>query len=139
MGTPTVYLCGAINGRPDSECKDWREYVKRRYAGAAIDPMSRDYRGREDECVSEIVDLDKADIDACGALLVYYDKPSVGTSMEILYAFERGKPVILVDASAAELTPQFASVKRSLSPWLKYHSHSIYQSIDAAIAALAAL
>ena len=61
-----------------------------------LDPMRRDYRGREMECVEEIVEGDKLDIDISTHILVIYDRPSVGTSMEVLYAWERKKPVIVV-------------------------------------------
>jgi hypothetical protein len=41
-----VYLCGPINGRSDDDCKGWREYAKERLPDT-LDPMARDYRGRE--------------------------------------------------------------------------------------------
>lgn len=115
-----VYLCGPINGCTDSECKDWREFAKENL-GETLDPMRRDYRGREDQCVEEIVEGDKEDIDQCGVVLVNYDKPSVGTSMEILYAWERGIRVIVV-----------ASQDSRISPWLRYHSTEIVHSFKAA-------
>lgn len=112
-----IYLCGPINGCTDEECKDWREFVKTKWWGATLDPMRRDYRGKEDESVNEIVEFDKIDIMRCDALLVNYDKPSVGTSMEILYAFERGKYIAVVAAEGTRI-----------SPWMRYHSHAIVHS-----------
>jgi nucleoside 2-deoxyribosyltransferase len=117
-----VYLCGPINGCTDAEAKNWREYVKAKLP-STIDPMRRDYRGREAECVDEIVELDKIDVTNSDVLLVNYDKPSVGTSMEVLYAFERGKLVVVVCRGDA-----------SISPWLRYHSHKIFPSFEEAIA-----
>ena len=114
--TMKIYLCGPINGCTDDECKEWREAAKRMLPDT-LDPMRRDFRGREDDCAAEIVEGDKADIDQCGALLVNYDKPSVGTSMEILYAWERGKKVIIVAAKGA-----------SVSPWLRYHATCVVGS-----------
>ena len=119
----TIYLCGPINGCTDQECRDWREFVKSRWSGSTIDPMHRDYRGREDENVREIVELDKADIDGSDVLLVNYDKPSVGTSMEVLYAWERGKKIVVV----------VSSFDVKLSPWLRYHSHVICNSFSGAL------
>ena len=122
-----VYLCGPINGRSDDDCHGWREYVKKRLADT-LDPMARDYRGRELEpgIADEIVAGDEQDILASDVLLVYYDKPSVGTAMEIRMAVkEMGKRVILVDKS-----------DRPLSPWLLHHCREIYKSLDEAIAAL---
>jgi len=116
----TIYLCGPINACTDEECKDWREAVKAKWPNA-IDPMRRDYRGKEDESVKQIVELDKIDIMNCDVVLVNYDKPSVGTSMEILYAFERGKFVVIVSDHGTRI-----------SPWLRYHSHAIVGSFAAA-------
>lgn len=122
-----VYLCGPINGRSDDDCKGWREYVKERLPDTR-DPMDRDYRGRELEpgIAAEIVMNDKSDVLESDVLLVYYDKPSVGTSMEILYAYERDKHIVLVDRS-----------DKPLSPWLIHHCDVIVKSLDEAIARLA--
>ena len=122
--TSVVYLAGPINGCSDAECKDWREYVKSKLP-RTIDPMRRDYRGKEALAFKEIVEGDKRDIDASTTLLVNYDKPSTGTSMEILYAWERGKNIVLV-----------CSATTMLSPWLLYHCHKIVHTFDAAIAGL---
>jgi hypothetical protein len=122
-----VYLCGPINGRSDDDCKGWREYVKERVQNC-IDPMARDYRGRELEpgIADEIVAGDEEDIRNSDALLVYYDRPSVGTAMEIRMAVkEMGKRVVLVDKSG-----------KPLSPWLIHHCREIYKTLDEAIAAL---
>jgi hypothetical protein len=121
-----VYLCGPINGRGDDDCTVWREYAKSRLHDT-LDPMRRDYRGKEGEAWREIVELDKIDVARCDALLVYYDKPSVGTSMEMIWAWERGKRIVLVDKS-----------DKPLSPWLRYHSHYIVRSLDDACDLLAA-
>jgi len=118
----TVYLCGPINGCTDSEASDWRESVKRAYAGPTIDPMVRDYRGREAEAFREIVELDKIDVASSDVILVNYDKPSVGTSMEVLYAWQLGKRVIVVMREDAVV-----------SPWLRYHATNLVHSFDAAI------
>lgn len=108
-----VYLCGPINGCSDSEANDWRTLVKGLLPDT-LDPMRRDYRGKEKMMYREIVELDKVDVVSSDALLVSYSKPSVGTSMEILYAWERGKIVVVVSPSGA-----------TISPWLEYHSHHI--------------
>jgi nucleoside 2-deoxyribosyltransferase len=116
-----VYLCGPINGCTDEECKDWREMVKARLPDT-LDPMRRDYRGREVECVNEIVEGDKEDIRECDVFLVNYDRPSVGTSMEVLLAWQQDKPVIVVHKPDAVI-----------SPWLRYHSTKFFTSFDDAI------
>lgn len=119
----TIYLCGPINGCTDKECKDWREFVKTIWDGATLDPMRRDYRGREHESVNQIVEFDKIDVINSDVILVNYDKPSVGTSMEVLYAWERGKLVVVVSKNG----------KQGLSPWLLYHSHAVCTSFEQAV------
>lgn len=118
----TLYLCGPINGCTDADCRDWREHVKGLWEGPTLDPMRRDYRGREDQSVREIVELDKIDVTNSDVLLVNYDRPSVGTSMEILYAWERGKLVVVV-----------AKPDERISPWLRYHAHAIRHSVADAL------
>jgi nucleoside 2-deoxyribosyltransferase len=117
-------LCGPINGCTDSECKDWRAEALKRFP-QAINPMRRDYRGREAECVNEIVELDKVDIQESDALLVNYDKPSVGTSMEVFFAWTLGKTVVVV-----------ARAGSVISPWLRYHSTAIVDSFAEAYSML---
>lgn len=126
MPDKIVYLCGPINGRSDSDCKDWREAAKAVLPNT-IDPMRRDYRGKEAVAHREIVELDKIDVANADVLLVYYDKPSVGTSMEMLWAWERGKLIVLIDAS-----------DKPLSPWLVYHSHYQVKTLAEAIALVSA-
>ncbi len=123
-----IYLCGPINGRTDSDCMDWRTKAKAILPDTK-DPMDRDYRGRELEpgIAAEIVENDKSDIVGCSGVLVFFDKPSVGTSMEVLFAYERGIPVYVVNAS-----------DKPLSPWLIYHAVAIHQTLEAACAAIGA-
>ena len=122
-----VYLCGPINGCTDEECKDWREAMKVRFP-QAIDPMRRDYRGKEAESYREIVELDKIDVERADVVLVNYDKPSVGTSMEVYHAWLKHVPVIVV-----------CRPETVISPWLRYHSTKIVHSFDDAAAWIEAL
>jgi nucleoside 2-deoxyribosyltransferase len=119
-----VYLAGPINGCDDATAKDWREYAKARLLCETLDPMRRDFRGREHEpgIADEIVEGDKKDIDDSYALLVNASVPSTGTSMEVLYAWERSKVVVSVYTS-----------DRPPSPWLAYHSDAVFGSLDEAI------
>lgn len=123
-----LYLCGPINGRSDDDCTGWRDEAKALWSGECVDPMRRDYRGRETEpgIAAEIVAGDIADIDSCHAMLVYFDKPSVGTSMEVFYAYRyAGAKVIVIDKAGVPL-----------SPWLTHHSHAVVKDIASALALL---
>ena len=119
-----IYLCGPINGCTDAEANNWRSEVKKHFADC-IDPMARDYRGKEAESYREIVDLDKRDVRNADAILVNYDKPSVGTSMEVFYAWTLGKPVIV-----------WCRLDTVISPWLRYHSTIIAHSLNDVLVAI---
>ncbi len=121
-----VYLCGPINGCSDEECNNWRDAMKSMFGEEnCIDPMRRDYRGKEAEAYREIVELDKLDVLMADAIIVNYDKPSVGTAMEVLYAWMHHKPIITVCKSGTVI-----------SPWLRYHSTKIVHSFERACSAL---
>ena len=136
-----VYLGGPINGCGDEEATAWREAAKPLLEAAGhgwIDPMDRDYRGREMEpgIAAEIVELDKSDVVASDAQIMNCPKPSVGTSMEVLYAWQlkrdpqllgRRGPIICV-------VPQ----DREPSPWLLYHADHLCASVEEAVTFLEA-
>jgi len=133
-----VYLCGPINGRTDADCRNWRSQAKALLAPLeTLDPMARDYRGRETESgvPKIIVEQDKADIDDCDALLVLFDRPSVGAAMEIMYA---RTPLFTRDGFSPKRLPVFVvdMSGRPLSPWLSYHATAVFPSLDAACSAV---
>jgi nucleoside 2-deoxyribosyltransferase len=123
----TVYLCGGINGLSDHECRTWREVARARldYHGiSTLDPMRRDYRGKEDESVNEIVAGDLEDIAVSDALLVNAVRPSWGAAMEIVYARRQGKRIIACVGDGP------------VSPWLRYHCEirmTLQNALDALI------
>jgi hypothetical protein len=122
---PVVYLCGPINGCTDGEAKDWREYAKAHLRAETLDPMRRDYRGRELEpgIALEIVRGDEADLCACDYVLAWHPGPSTGTDMEIRAACREYKKCVCT-VVPPEVRP---------SPWLVVHSDIIVNSIEAAI------
>ena len=115
-----IYLSGPIAGCTDDEANSWRDVFAGMCSLHAIDtlnPMRRDYRNADRIALrNEIVELDKHDIDCSDALVVYFSKPSVGTAMEVLYAWQQHKPVVTI------VPPDSVTL---LSPWLVYHSTTI--------------
>jgi hypothetical protein len=116
-----IYLCGGINGLSDDQAVNWRQLSKSLLTGICLDPMSRDYRGKEDESVEEIYRGDLSDIIASDIILVNAVRPSWGTAMEMVYAKMMGKYVVIV-------TPPNLPV----SPWLRKHSDEIHHSFESA-------
>lgn len=125
--TKKVYLAGPIHGKNDAECNGWRmaagSWLQAK-GFEVLDPMARDYRGAEDENVHEIVNGDLSDIDACLIVLVNANGPSWGTAMELVYAKSYGKRVVA-----------FATHTNAprISPWLRWHTHAIYESLQTAL------
>jgi hypothetical protein len=114
-----TYLCGGINGLGDADCRDWREVAKSLLKTETLDPMRRDYRGREAEAVREIVEGDLEDIAQSDYVLVNATRPSWGTAMEIVYAAQCGKTVVAFTGGAP------------ISPWLRYHTGHLRQESTA--------
>jgi hypothetical protein len=106
---PVVYLCGGINGLSDADAKNWRELAKLSLP-QTLDPMRRDYRGKEADNVREIVRGDLCDVANCDVVLAMCPRPSWGTAMEIYFAHSIGIRVFSVIPSGP------------VSPWLAYHS-----------------
>lgn len=115
-----VYLAGPIFGQSDPACRDWREMATALLPDSweILNPMARDYRGREDDCAEEIVEGDLLDIRRCHLMLVNAPCPSWGTAMEIRQAYMWDIPIFVV-------TPH-----RSISPWLRYHAHHCGHSLE---------
>lgn len=129
-----VYLAGPIFGATDAEANDWRDIATQRLeeAGhATLNPMRHDYRGHENQYPVEIVNGDKDDIDGSDAVLAYCPKPSAGTSMEVLYCFDRHIPCVVVVPEALQL------LGTRLSPWLVYHAREVHATLEAGLDAVA--
>lgn len=122
---PIVYLSGPINGCSDDAAINWRELFKRDYPGRTIDPMDRDYRGKEDFLYREIVELDKLAIRHSDVVLANVTRKSAGTSMEIHYAATIGKPVVALTNPGI-----------GISPWVRYHATVICFWGDSVIEAI---
>jgi len=144
-------LAGGIQGLTDEECKDWREELKKKYTWKRtkfgftlekgdgfeqqiefLDPLRRDYRAFDKShtktaddfdysIAKKIVEFDKIDIERADALIINHPRPSTGTDMETLYAWEKGK-----------LNVGVVPLGVVSSPWFIYHTHKIVTTCDEA-------
>lgn len=118
-----VYLAGNIKGCSDEECYAWRSEAKRQLGPIPTeDPMDRDMRNVDNFDVHWLVRGDKAAIDRCSHLIAHWIKPGAGTSMEIHYAWERGKRIAFVNKAP-----------ESVSPWIRAHVDFVTDSLDEAV------
>jgi hypothetical protein len=117
----TVYLCGGINKLSDTQAKDWREASKSLLVDFNIlDPMRRDYRGKEADNIDDIVLGDLADIGSSDIILAKVSTPSWGTAMEIRTAWIQRVPIYAFGAGDRP------------SPWLAYHC-DLYSTLEEAV------
>lgn len=124
--TRTIYLCGPIMDASADESKTWRQRAKERLAGEFIllDPMRRDFRDREIDSANEIVEFDLQDIRNADILLVNYNKPSIGTAMEVFYAAHvQGKFVIAFSPQSYQ----------DMSPWMVKYCTKILPDLGVAL------
>lgn len=68
-------------------------------------------------CVN-LVSKDKRNIDRCDALVAIIEKPSIGTTLEIAYAKQYGKKVIVI----SEVYYQH--------PWIRVYADYTFKNID---------
>lgn len=126
------YLIGPINGCTDAEANDWRSLMKELLPEVEwLDPMRRDYRGREMEpgIAAEIVKGDLEDCEACNFAVAFRPKPSDGSAMEQFYCHDIiGKPVITIIPDGITPSPwtvHFSTVvvntERAAAEWIERH------------------
>jgi hypothetical protein len=116
-------------GCTDAEAGDWRDAATEHLNGfglTTLNPMDRRYRyyeyGDDPESVlPDLVEEDKIDIEMSDVILCNFTKPSTGTAMELILAWQRNKRVIVVNPNRLQL-----------SPWVFYHSHRIFNSMHEA-------
>jgi nucleoside 2-deoxyribosyltransferase len=71
--------------------------------------------------VESIVETDKHLIDTCDVFVAYIDQYTAGTMMEILYAYQRQKPVYLIVTPGKNFENDI---------WLSYHSDNVFFKIS---------
>jgi len=84
----TIYLSGPIMDEHEGSARAWREQAKKMLGDefSLLDPLRRNFRDREIDSSNEIVEFDLQDVRDADILLVNYNKPSIGTSMEVFHA-----------------------------------------------------
>ena len=126
----TVYLAGAIDHASPDFAVGWRREATARLKAAGygvLDPtIGKDFSDPNINTTAytpkQIVETDKAMIKRADILLVEMsrdDIPYIGTSMEILYAWERGKEIIVWGGSE--------------SYWVRYHASRIFKTLSEAL------
>lgn len=108
------------------KAREWRKAAAEELGDSFIllDPMRRNFQDRAVDSANEIVEFDLQDIRSADLLLVNYNKPSIGTAMEVFYASQNlGKFVVAFSPF---------SFKDS-SPWMVRYCTKILPSLEAAI------
>ena len=122
-----IYLSGPIMDEQSGAAREWREAVKEMLGKEfkMLDPMRRKFVDRQVDSANEIVEFDLQDVRDADIILVNYNKPSIGTSMEIFYASHNlGKFVVAF--SPFEY--------RDCSPWMARFCTKILPSLEDAVA-----
>ncbi len=121
-----IYLSGPIMDEEHTAARTWREVAKERLVDHFIllDPMRRNFKDREVDSANEIVEFDLQDVREADILLVNYNKPSIGTAMEVFFAaHDLGKFVVAFSPF------QF----RDCSPWMVRYCTKILPTMDESI------
>jgi nucleoside 2-deoxyribosyltransferase len=122
-----IYLCGPVMDESDGKAREWREIVKTKLGAdfTLLDPMRRNFKDHEVDSANEIVEFDLQDVRDADIVLVNYNKPSIGTAMEVFYASHNlGKFVVAFSPFAFQ----------DCSPWMVRFCTKILPSLDSAIA-----
>lgn len=122
-----VFLSGPIRGLTREESLGWRRRAAELLAPEAT--VVHALRGREvKETLPDpriAINRDKSDIQSSKILLVndtFANASMIGTAMEVIYAFEAGKLVVLFGQG------------HEADYWLNYHSHVRFANIEEACA-----
>ncbi len=119
----TIYLSGPIMDVHEDHAREWRDQAKHVLGPhfRLLDPMRRKFTDRAVDSANEIVEFDLQDVRDADILLVNYNKPSIGTAMEIFHASHNlGK--FVVSFSPFEF--------KDCSPWMVRFSTKILPSLE---------
>jgi len=121
----TIYLSGPIMDEHEGTAREWRETAKKLLGDhfKILDPMRRKFVDRQVDSANEIVEFDLQDARDADIILVNYNKPSIGTSMEVFYASHNlGR--FVVTFSPFEF--------KDCSPWMVRYSTKILPTLESA-------
>lgn len=95
MAPTIIYLAGPIHGCSDQECHGWRQTLEQLTSPRIefLNPLRRDYRGREEGNEGQIVAGDLQDIRKSDLVVARLERPSWGTAMELFAAHIYRVPV----------------------------------------------
>lgn len=122
-----IYLSGPIMDEHEGIAREWREAAKTLLGDRfyLLDPMRRKFVDRQVDSANEIVEFDLQDVRDADLILVNYNKPSIGTSMEVFYAAHNlGKFVVAF--SPFEF--------RDCSPWMARFCTKILPDLESSAA-----
>ena len=122
----TIYLSGPIMDEHEGTAREWRESAKKMLGDKfyLLDPMRRKFIDRQVDSANEIVEFDLQDVRDADLLLVNYNRPSIGTSMEVFYAaHDQGKFVVAF--SPLEF--------KDCSPWMAKYCTKILPDLESAV------
>ena len=120
-----IYLSGPIMDEHAGLARQWRDAAKVQLAEKfkLLDPMRRKFIDRQVDSANEIVEFDLQDVRDADILLVNYNKPSIGTSMEVFFAaHDLGKFVLAF--SPFEY--------KDCSPWMARYCTKILPDLESA-------
>ena len=121
-----IYLSGPIMDEHAGQAVEWRSRAKELLSDGfdMLDPMRRKFVDRQVDSANEIVEFDLQDVRDADLILVNYNKPSIGTSMEVFYAaHDLGK--FIVAFSPFEY--------KDCSPWMARFCTKILPSLEEAV------
>ncbi len=121
-----IYLCGPIMDEHSGAAREWRSAAAKILDSrfVTLDPMRRNFKDREVDSANEVVEFDLQDIRDADLLLVNYNKPSIGTAMEVFYAaHDLGKFVVAFSPFSFQ----------DCSPWMVRYCTKILPTLEDAI------